>query len=138
MIESVIVAARTTFPGPASEHVSGDDPHAAAAGAGARAGAGAGAAEAEAEAATGEERPSRSARKRAALAAQALGVRLTRLTAAQLQTLELPEELLAALLEAKRLRSRPALARQHQYIGRLMRQIDAESVRRALDATLRR
>ncbi len=118
MIRSVIVAARTASPGPAGEDPSGPAPHAAPGGE--------------------EQRPSRSARKRAALAAQALGVRLTQLTAAQLQALELPEELLEALLEAKRLRSRAALARQRQYIGRLMRQIDAEPVRRALDATLRR
>ena len=85
-----------------------------------------------------EQRPSRSARKRAALAAQSLGVRLTRLTAAQLQALALPVELLEALLEAQRLQSRAALARQRQYIGRLMRQMDLEPVRRALDDKLRR
>jgi ribosome-associated protein len=85
-----------------------------------------------------EERPSRSARKRAALAAQALGVRLTELKAVQLRELPLPEELLTAVLEAQRLRSRAALARQRQYIGRLMRQIDPEPVRRALDDKLRR
>jgi ribosome-associated protein len=96
-------------------------------------------ADAEAEDEThAQERPSRSARKRAALAAQQLGVRLTRLTPAQLHSLSLPEELLSALLEAQRLRSRAALARQWQYIGRLMRQIDTEPVQRALDATLHR
>lgn len=82
------------------------------------------------------ERPSRSARKRHALGVQRLGVRLTRLKPAQLHTLALPEELLEAVLEAQRLHSRAALARQHQYIGRLMRQIDPEPIERALDGKL--
>lgn len=86
---------------------------------------------------TPEERPSRSARKRHAWALQKLGVRLTLLKPAQLQSLGLPEELLAAVLEAQRLRSRAALARQQQYIGRLMRQIDPEPIERFLDAKLR-
>jgi ribosome-associated protein len=85
-----------------------------------------------------EERPSRGARKRAALALQKVGVELTHLKPTQLQTLGLPEELLEAVLEAQRLRSRSALARQRQYIGRLLRQIDAEPILRALDATLHR
>jgi len=69
-------------------------------------------------------RPSRSARKRNAEALQKLGERLVALKPAQLQRFALPPELLDALLEAQRLRSRAALARQRQYIGRLMRTID--------------
>src|SRR5579863_6506630 len=69
-------------------------------------------------------RPSRSARKRQATALQELGVRLTALRPARLAELGLPEELLVAVLEAQRLRSRAALARQRQYIGRLMRALD--------------
>jgi ribosome-associated protein len=84
------------------------------------------------------ERPSRSARKRHALALQELGVRLTRLPDSQLQALPLSEELLDAVLQARRLRSRAALARQQQYIGRLMRQIDPVPIEQALDATLHR
>lgn len=80
----------------------------------------------------GTGRPSRSARKRAAEALQKLGVRLTLLRAAQLQALQLPPELLDAVVEAQRLRSRAALARQRQYIGRLMRELDAEVLDRAL------
>ncbi len=85
-----------------------------------------------------EERPSRSARKRQAEALQGLGVRLTGLRPAQLLGLPLPEVLLEAILEAQRLRSRPALARQRQYIGRLMRQLDPEPIERALDAKMPR
>jgi ribosome-associated protein len=69
-------------------------------------------------------RPSRSARKRNAEAMQKLGERLIALKPVQLQRFALPAELLEALLEAQRLRSRAALARQRQYIGRLMRGID--------------
>lgn len=79
-----------------------------------------------------EPRPSRSARKRRALALQQLGVRLTRLRPSQLQQLALPEQLLAAVLEAQQLRSRAALARQRQYIGKLMRALDPEPIERAL------
>lgn len=79
-----------------------------------------------------EERPSRSARKRAAESLQKLGVRLVGLRDAELQALVLPEELLAAIHEARRLRARPAIARQRQYIGRLMREVDPEPIERAL------
>jgi ribosome-associated protein len=77
-------------------------------------------------------RPSRSARKRQAIALQELGVRLTLLRPAQLSELALPEELLAAVLEAQRLRSRAAIARQRQYIGRLMRALDPAPIEQAL------
>jgi ribosome-associated protein len=79
-------------------------------------------------------RPSRSARKRAALAAQKLGVTLLALKPAELDALALPEELRAALEEARRLTSRAALARQRQYIGRLMRAVDPAPLERALAA----
>jgi ribosome-associated protein len=79
------------------------------------------------------ERLSRSARKRAAEYAQKLGVRLLTLPAQQLQSLSLPVELLEALREARRLRGQSALARQYQYIGRLMRALDPEPIERALE-----
>ncbi|MCC7462129.1 MAG: DUF615 domain-containing protein [Gammaproteobacteria bacterium] len=80
------------------------------------------------------ERPSRSARKRVALAAQKLGESLLRLKPLELDALDLPEALRAALAEAQRLTSRSALARQRQYIGRLMRAVDPEPLERALAA----
>ena len=79
------------------------------------------------------ERPSRSARKRAAEHLQKLGVRLVTLREADLRPLALPAELLEALREARRLRGHSALARQHQYIGRLMRELDPEPIERALE-----
>lgn len=78
------------------------------------------------------ERPSRSARKRAAEALQKLGVKLIALRDAELDALTLPDELLAAIHEARRLSNRAALARQRQYIGKLMRDVDPEPIEKAL------
>ena len=76
--------------------------------------------------------PSKSERKRAAHAAQDLGEALIALRERDLQALELPEALLEAVRAARGIRSRAAAARQRQYIGKLMRQIDTEPIRRAL------
>ena len=86
----------------------------------------------------GAERESKSARKRAAHAAQELGEELLGLSAAQLEALALPEELADAVRAARRIRSRAALARQRQYIGRLMRSLDLRPVRAALAAASER
>ena len=80
-----------------------------------------------------EQRPSKSARKREAHALQSLGERLIKLKQADLAALALPEPLLEAILEARRITSRAAGARQRQYIGKLMRDIDPEPIRRALE-----
>ena len=82
----------------------------------------------------GAERPSKSARKRAAHAAQDLGEALLRLPEAELAALELPEALLEAIRAGRRINSRAAGARQRQYIGKLMRQVDQEPIRAALAA----
>lgn len=81
-----------------------------------------------------DDKPSKSARKRAAHAAQDLGARLIELRETELAALGLPEPLLDAVLEARRLTSRAALARQRQYIGKLMREIDAAPIEAALAA----
>jgi ribosome-associated protein len=78
------------------------------------------------------EPPSKSARKRAALDLQALGEALVGLPAAELDALELPESLHDAIVAARGLTSRGALARQRQLIGKLMRRVDAEPIRVAL------
>jgi ribosome-associated protein len=82
----------------------------------------------------GAERPSKSARKRAAHAAQDLGEALLRLPDAELAALELPEALLDAIRAGRRIHSRAAAVRQRQYIGKLMRQVDTEPIRAALAA----
>lgn len=80
------------------------------------------------------EKPSKSARKRAAHAAQALGERLIALKESDLAKLPLPEALATAVREAQRIKARGGLARQRQYIGKLMRDIDPEPIEAALAA----
>ena len=80
------------------------------------------------------EQPSKSARKRAAHAAQDLGEALIRLRDPELDALGLPEALNEAVREARRIKSRGGGARQRQYIGKLMRDIDLEPIRAALAA----
>lgn len=84
------------------------------------------------EAASDGERPSKSARKREAHAAQALGERLIALREQDLAALGLTEPLADAIREARRIRSRGGLARQRQYIGKLMRDIDPAPIEAAL------
>ncbi|MFM1886626.1 MAG: hypothetical protein RL026_1783 [Pseudomonadota bacterium] len=80
------------------------------------------------------DRPSKSSRKRDAEALQALGVYLTTLRDEQLQGLPLPDALREAVIEARRIRNGPALARHRQYIGKLMRGIDVAPLEAALEA----
>ena len=82
----------------------------------------------------GEQPPSKSARKRAAHAAQDLGEELIGLREAQLEALDLPEALKEAIRLARRINSRGGGARQRQYIGKLMREVDPEPIRAALSA----
>ena len=78
--------------------------------------------------------PSKSARKRAATAAQKLGERLAGLGEADLAKLPLPERLRDALRVARSIRSRGGVARQRQYIGKLMRDVDPEPILELLEA----
>jgi ribosome-associated protein len=80
------------------------------------------------------ERPSKSERKRTAHAAQDLGVTLIGLRDSDLEALDLPERLVDAIRDARRTTSRGGGARQRQYIGKLMRDIDPEPIRAALAA----
>jgi ribosome-associated protein len=80
------------------------------------------------------DRPSKSARKREASAAQDLGTKLIALKESELAALGLPEKLFDAILLAKRITARGGLARQRQYIGKLMRGIDAAPIEAALNA----
>jgi len=73
--------------------------------------------------------PSKSSRKRAAHAAQDLGEELIRMRDSDLDAIGLPESLVDAVREARRLTSRGGLARQRQYIGKLMRDVDPEPIR---------
>ena len=73
--------------------------------------------------------PSKSSRKRAAHAAQDLGAELISMRDSDLDGLNLPEILVDAVREARRITSRGGLARQRQYIGKLMRDVDPEPIR---------
>ena len=77
-------------------------------------------------------KPSKSARKREYLALQKLGEDLIGLKESDLRKMELDEDLLEAVLEARQIRSRGALRRQKQYIGKVMRHVDAEAIRAAM------
>lgn len=57
-------------------------------------------------------------------AQQDLGVRLSELPKDKLQKLNLREDILAAVLETKKITANGAIRRQRQYLGRLMREID--------------
>ncbi|HXH03280.1 MAG TPA: ribosome biogenesis factor YjgA [Candidatus Competibacteraceae bacterium] len=78
--------------------------------------------------------PSRGQLKREAEALQALGERLVALKDSELTRLPLPEELAEAVHAARTITSFGARRRQLQYIGKLMRRIDAEPIRAALAA----
>ena len=81
--------------------------------------------------------PSKSMRKREAASAQDLGTRLIALKESDLAALELPETLHDAIMLAKRITSRGGLARQRQYIGKLMRDLDPAPIEAALSVESR-
>src|SRR5688572_9902675 len=80
-----------------------------------------------------EEIPSKSERKRQSDDLQALGEALIDLPDNEFDALPLPENLRDAVLLARRITAHGGLYRQKQYIGKLMRKIDAEPIRAALD-----
>lgn len=81
-----------------------------------------------------DEGPSKSALKRQSAELQALGESLIELAPDELDALPLPEKLRDAIDIAKRITAHGGLYRQKQFIGKLMRKIDAEPIRAALEA----
>jgi ribosome-associated protein len=77
--------------------------------------------------------PSKSQRKRDMHALQDLGERLVGMPPSRFEKLALPEELVDAVALARRITSHEGLRRQMQYVGKLMRRVDAEMIRSALD-----
>src|SRR5258706_1559017 len=65
---------------------------------------------------------------------QGLGMDLVKLTPEKLARLDLPEALRDAVVEAQRFTKHEARRRQLQYIGRIMRDIDAEPIAEQLKA----
>ena len=82
--------------------------------------------------------PSKTQRKATMHALQDLGETLVELDARRLSDLateaELPERLVDAIIQARTITAWGGRKRQLQYIGRLMRDIDPEPIRRRLDA----
>jgi len=79
---------------------------------------------------------SKSQRKRDMHALQDLGRQLVELPREQFEKITLEEGLHDAILEARRIHQHGARKRQLQYIGKLMRGLDAEPIREQLDTLL--
>ena len=77
---------------------------------------------------------SKTQRKQAMTALQKLGMELVALKKSQIDQLNLPEQLLDAVLEAKRLTQHEAVRRQMQFIGKIMRGVDAQPIQHQIDA----
>jgi ribosome-associated protein len=79
---------------------------------------------------------SKSQKKRDMLALQDMGEALVRLSVDSIRKLELPEQLLAAVLEAKRIPASKhgGFKRQMQYIGKVMRNVDSVPIAEQLEA----
>ena len=76
---------------------------------------------------------SRTRKKNEDRALQRLGEQLVALSFGQLEAMELPDELLAAIELARKIRSHGARRRQIQYIRALMRHIDRQPIETALE-----
>ena len=76
---------------------------------------------------------SRTRKKNEARALQRLGEQLVALPLGQLETMDLPDELLTAIEFAHKIKRRGARRRQIQYIGVLMRHIDPQPIEAALE-----
>ena len=77
--------------------------------------------------------PSKTRRKQEMHALQDIGEQLVELDLKRLAELGLPETLTDAILEAKRIRKHEARRRQMQYIGKLMRDVDAAPILEKFD-----
>lgn len=79
----------------------------------------------------GDDRPSKSRRKRAADALARFGAELAALTPTQLEKLPLSPELAAALTQAQAIKARGGRKRQLKYVAKLLRRSDPEPLRAA-------
>ena len=77
--------------------------------------------------------PSRSEKKRQSRGLQDLGWELVELPESELAAMPLPDDVRDAVEVARRITSHGALARQRLYIGKLLRRIDTDPIRLALD-----
>ena len=79
-----------------------------------------------------EPRETRSEKKRRATAVERVGERLVKLDDASLARIPMPDDLKAAVVEARRIRAHGGYRRQIQYIGKIMRGLDARPIVDAL------
>ena len=79
-------------------------------------------------------KPSKSARKREYQALQDLGEQLILLGDQELDAIQTDDYLIEQIREAKRISAHSALRRQKQLIGKIMRDVDPEPIRKALTA----
>ncbi len=77
---------------------------------------------------------SRSVAKEESTELQKLGEQLLILSTAQIAKLDLPEKLVDAVAEAKRITNFEGKRRQMQYIGKLMRKVEPEPIRAAVES----
>lgn len=77
---------------------------------------------------------SKTRRKEAMHALQDIGERLVELDPGRLAELSLPEVLAEAILEARRMNKHGARRRQMQFIGKLMRTVDAAPIQEKMDS----
>lgn len=80
------------------------------------------------------DRPSKTQRKKQSHALQALGERLVALSPEKLARMPIDEPLQEAVRQAQRITSHEGRRRQLQYIGRLMREADAQAIADAFAA----
>lgn len=79
-----------------------------------------------------DQRPSKTRRKAEMHELQDLGAALVELAPGQLKRIDLPEDILDAVLQWQRFTKHEAKRRQLQYIGKLMRATDPEPIRAGL------
>ena len=85
------------------------------------------------EAPHGEDGPSRSELKRRDLQLRELGVALVALPASEFDALDLPEKLADAVRACRTITAHGARLRQEMYIAKVLRHVDVEPIRVALD-----
>jgi len=76
--------------------------------------------------------PSKSELKRQSRDLQDLGWELVELPLAELEALDLPEDLRDAVMAGRRITSHGARVRQRLYIGKVLRHVDVEPIRQSL------
>jgi ribosome-associated protein len=76
--------------------------------------------------------PSKSELKRQSRDLQDLGWELVELPLAELEALDLPEDLREAVMAGRRITSHGARVRQRLYIGKVLRHVDVEPIRQSL------